>query len=691
MKQKTFIRIILFISLFAVIIPAATYDQIIMTYNTENYGNDPGSDNDREDDFRLIINEIDPDVLIVEEIHGETAFDTFSSDVLNYSTSNLYSGTFINQINVIQDIGLFYKTGQYTVISTQLVEITSSSGLRDAFEVKLKHNESSVQFYIYGVHLKAGDGSSEKDKRASETSALRSHCNDLPAGTPFIITGDFNLYTSSETAWTNLTGSTSDNDGRVSDPINQAGSWHENSSYEDYHTQNTRYSAGGLDDRFDFILISDAISSEGNMNYKSGSYTTYGNDGNHLNSSVNYGANSAVSAAIADALYEASDHLPVYATFSFSGSAAENPELYISEYSDASGTGNYIYEFIEIYNNGDASIDVENYVLRQQNATHSFTVPSGTSIPSKGFLVVGRDASKSAFESFWNMSFSASVTYLNSSGAIPQINGEEVFLFENTGSVNVDPATDDEYSAQSISPGKRVYRKTTDNTSSDWVMEDCSNATPGALGDHVDQSLPVELQDFNAVPGNGKVTLAWITESETENLGFNIYRSVNKNGEFLMLNAELIAGHGSTSERHEYSYVDRNVINGVTCYYKLEDVDYAGKAELHDKVVSATPTSKESDANINEFRLYPCYPNPFNPSTNIRISLPENAPLKLQVYNLNGGLINTLVNKSLSAGEYSFTWNATDFRGTDVASGVYFIRMAIENQSTSLQKVLLVR
>lgn len=206
-----------------------------------------------------------------------------------------------------------------------------------------------------------------------------------------------------------------------------------------------------------------------------------------------------------------------------------------------------------------------------------------------------------------------------------------------------------------------------------------------------DQSLPVSLQDFNAIPGNGKVTLSWITESETENLGFNLYRGVNKNGKFLMLNAELIAGHGSTSERHDYSYVDKNVVNGVTYYYKIEDVDYAGKTKLHNKTVSATPTSKESDANINQFRLYPCYPNPFNPNTNIRIFLHEPAPVKLQVYNLNGKLISTLLNTFLSAGGYNFVWNATDFRGTDVASGVYFIRMAIENQSTSLQKVLLVR
>ncbi|MBU0490200.1 MAG: hypothetical protein KKD31_19850, partial [Bacteroidetes bacterium] len=103
-----------------------------------------------------------------------------------------------------------------------------------------------------------------------------------------------------------------------------------------------------------------------------------------------------------------------------------------------------------------------------------------------------------------------------------------------------------------------------------WNLE---TATPGAHNTSQtsgDMSLPVSLQDFNALPGNSKVTLCWTTESETENLGFNLYRSVNKNGEFLMLNAELIPGHGSTSEMHEYFWVDKNVVNGVSYYYKIE-------------------------------------------------------------------------------------------------------------------------
>jgi len=295
----------------------AQYNHVIMTYNTLNYGEDATADNSREDDFRLIINDIAPDILVVQEVHGDDGFNTFLSDVLNYENPGRYTGTWVLQGDSDLSIGLFYKSSIFSVISTQLIDITSAPGCRDALEVKLKHTSSNTVFYVYGVHLKSSAGSSNKAERAAETSALRNYCNSHPSGTHFIITGDFNLYNSSENAWSNLTGSTADNDGRVSDPINQVGEWHENSDFAPYHTQSTRFTQSGLDDRFDFILTSDAIGTSNNMDYVSNSYTTYGNDCDHFNDSINWETNSAVSTSIADALHTASDHLPVYLKLCF--------------------------------------------------------------------------------------------------------------------------------------------------------------------------------------------------------------------------------------------------------------------------------------------------------------------------------------------------------------------------------------
>jgi hypothetical protein len=102
------------------------------------------------------------------------------------------------------------------------------------------------------------------------------------------------------------------------DPVNQIGSWHVNSTYKDYHTQSTRSSyngcaaSGGMDDRFDFIMASGNImNGTDKIQYINDSYTTLGQDGSSYNSSLNTSDNSSVPTAVAHALYENSDHLPV--------------------------------------------------------------------------------------------------------------------------------------------------------------------------------------------------------------------------------------------------------------------------------------------------------------------------------------------------------------------------------------------
>ena len=187
-----------------------------------------------------------------------------------------------------------------------------------------------------------------------------------------------------------------------------------------------------------------------------------------------------------------------------------------------------------------------------------------------------------------------------------------------------------------------------------------------------DSSLPVELSLFTASPGNGIITLKWLTESEIENLGFNIYRSTNENGEFVMLNAELIAGAGSSSEKHEYSYVDQDVKNGITYWYKLEDIDYNGKTELHGPI-SATVLGPK------EFCLHSNYPNPFNPVTTISYDLLEDVYVELSVYNVRGEKVTTLFKGNQYAGSYKLDWDGTDKTGKIVSSGIYFINITSDS------------
>ena len=104
------------------------------------------------------------------------------------------------------------------------------------------------------------------------------------------------------------------------DPVGSigVGEWNNNDLFAPFHTQSTRnysdecFSSGGLDDRFDFILMADEIAfSYNHLRYVQGSYHAVGNDGQHFNKSINQGYNSAVPVEVVEALFDGSDHLPV--------------------------------------------------------------------------------------------------------------------------------------------------------------------------------------------------------------------------------------------------------------------------------------------------------------------------------------------------------------------------------------------
>ena len=209
---------------------------------------------------------------------------------------------------------------------------------------------------------------------------------------------------------------------------------------------------------------------------------------------------------------------------------------------------------------------------------------------------------------------------------------------------------------------------------SDWVISDAED----------DTALPVGLISFTATPGDGQVTLKWVTESERDNLGFTIYRSLSEKRDYQRITSELIPGAGNSAYRNEYEYVDKSLTNGVTYWYKLEDVDYDGNTSLHGSV-SATPTA---GIHPTVFQLSQNYPNPFNPLTIIRYQIPEDGKVVLGIYNLLGQPIRTLVDKEQEAGDYRVEWDGRDTEGARVGSGIYFYRLKT-NDFVQVKKMVL--
>ena len=90
-----------------------------------------------------------------------------------------------------------------------------------------------------------------------------------------------------------------------------------------------------------------------------------------------------------------------------------------------------------------------------------------------------------------------------------------------------------------------------------------------------------------------------------------------------------------------------------------------------------------------EYALEQNYPNPFNPTTQINFSLPVDSKVSLEVYNVLGQRVTSLVNGELPAGEHTVTWNGTNSDGGQVSSGVYFYRISAEKFNETKKMMLL--
>ncbi len=308
MKKKAFIFLVLGLSFLN-----GTFSQTtvkMMSYNLLNFTT---TSQDRIPFFKTVVTLSDPDILVVQEIISQAAVNLFYSQVL----SPVYSaGVFIDGPD--SDNAIFYKNSLFSFVGNTPI----ATALRNISQFTIVYKTTGDTLRIYSVHLKASTGSSNEAQRAAEVAILRNVTNSLGTGKNFIVCGDFNIYKSTELAYVNLIADNGINEGYFIDPFQMTGLWN-NVAYAQYHTQSPRVrqfgggATGGMDDRFDLLLYSQAIADPGGMAYVGNTMWAVGNDGNHYNDSINAQPNTSVSVAVANALHNASDHLPVVAQFTF--------------------------------------------------------------------------------------------------------------------------------------------------------------------------------------------------------------------------------------------------------------------------------------------------------------------------------------------------------------------------------------
>ena len=193
--------------------------------------------------------------------------------------------------------------------------------------------------------------------------------------------------------------------------------------------------------------------------------------------------------------------------------------------------------------------------------------------------------------------------------------------------------------------------------------------------------VPVELVLFTASVKNSVVELNWTTQSETENIGFYLFRAESENGPFIRLFDQIIPGAGNSTTAHDYHFIDRDTKAGKSYYYRLADVSLHGAIHVHQTVaITLLPEKYELEQN---------YPNPFNPETTIPFVLEEAGEVTLTIVNLRGQIVRTLVSQQLNAGRHLVKWDARDDNGAVLPSGTYLYLLKTQGFSKSLRMTLL--
>lgn len=133
------------------------------------------------------------------------------------------------------------------------------------------------------------------------------------------------------------------------------------------------------------------------------------------------------------------------------------------------------------------------------------------------------------------------------------------------------------------------------------------------------------------------------------------------------------------------------LLPGTQYYYRVRAVNDAGTS-TNSNVVSVPTTVSNEDEFIEPIKtdLIGCYPNPFNPTTTIKYSLDKPQKVRVEVYDLAGRQITTLVNETLSNGTHMIVWNGFSDEGNPVASGIYFVRMKTDNYN-SIRKITMMK
>ncbi|MEN0019960.1 MAG: GC-type dockerin domain-anchored protein [Planctomycetota bacterium] len=382
-----------------------------------------------------------PDIILAQEFTTSSAVSSFRNALNSApgSPGDWAAGQLGNSPSGI-DVVMFYRTAKVQLLGDTVV--SQGSGSPNHPRDLIRSDIQLVGFpgelgtiSLYNTHMKAGTTTTDRSRRLEEAEELRDDAATLPAGRHIILGGDFNMRSSTEDAYAELIRNDGRN-GRLFDPISRPGTWNNSGSIRNLHSQDP-IGGGGMDDRFDQLLISEALFDGVGLEYigdvgtpfklysssdplpwldPNHSYRTWGNDGSSFNSSLRTTGNTMVGPVIASSLRTLADnggHIPVYFDLAvpadFEATAADGSPLQAFETSDPVEPGGFVrFDFVvrhlvdsELWGNGVADFE---YTVTATDG-NAFLLPELPTGESTFTLSAGESRVHSAFVTVANVGF----------------------------------------------------------------------------------------------------------------------------------------------------------------------------------------------------------------------------------------------------------------------------------------------
>ena len=636
--------------------PPAVHALRVVNYNITNYPSVLLAQ--RQPHFRTVMATLNADIVVVQEMQSQAGVDSFRANVLNVIEPGQWSSApFINGNDT--DNALFYKPSKVQFLGGW-AWYPSATNLRLVNCYRLKpvgYSAGSTELRIYSQHLKASMGF-ETD-RFNEAIGIRDSMNAVPAGTHSMLMGDFNIYTGAEPAFAKLLESQADNDGRLYDPLNAPLITWNTGSLAAIHTQSpcatcpagSGFASGGLDDRFDMFLPTYNLNDAEGLDLMVATYKPVGNDGLHYNLNINAAPTIPEGTAYANALWNASDHLPIRVDLQLPAKVTAPPAL-------AFGTvivGATANQTLAISNAAAVPADELSYTL---------SAPAGFTAPGGGFTASAGAAANDHSLGMSTVSAGAKAGSLLVASDDPDLPSKSVAL---SGTVldHAQASLDSTaaLTAQSLDFGTHA-----------------SGAFPALMArvhDRGYSTLRARLSLASAVitGGDGRFSIAG---------GFT---------------PGLVAGVART---HTVQFDDVGATSDVdydaTLTFTSADESLPGATaqpnltvSLHARVSAGAVGVPAGPGLPTTTRLYPPFPNPVADGTTVHFDLAREADLGLEIHDIAGRRVAALARGPFGPGRYGVPWDGRSENGARLGSGLYFIRLSIAGAPVRIARLVLLR